>query len=80
MAAQANAARLQHRALQTVAQGNPLEAARLLRAAATRFEALNEPGLAKLAREQATTFEQGGASDTLAVKELTYATRRLAEK
>lgn len=79
-AAQANAARLQHRALQTVAQGNPLEAARLLRAAATRFEALNEPGLAKLAREQAATFEQGGASDTLAVKELTYATRRLAEK
>ncbi|MEO7910335.1 MAG: VWA domain-containing protein [Roseiflexaceae bacterium] len=76
-AARANAARLQQRALDTAARGAGPEAARLLRAAAGRFDALAEHRLAEIARAQATTLEQGGAANPLATKELIYATRRL---
>lgn len=78
-AARANAARLQQRARATAARGDAPEAARLLRAAAARFDALGEPALAQLARSQASTLDQTGQADTLAAKELTYATRRLGE-
>jgi Ca-activated chloride channel homolog len=76
-AARANAARLQQRALETAARGEAPEAARLLRAAATRLDELGERALAEIARGQATTLEQGGPANSLATKELTYATRRL---
>ncbi|HET9223471.1 MAG TPA: VWA domain-containing protein [Roseiflexaceae bacterium] len=75
-AARAAAARLQRRAVAT-ATGNPAEAARLLRAAATRLDDLGEHALAGAARAQAHTLELGGAANPLATKELTYATRRL---
>lgn len=77
-AARSNAARLQQRALATAGRDVP-EAARLLRAAATRFDSLGEPGLAALARNQAAALESGRATGSLAAKELTYATRRLGE-
>jgi Ca-activated chloride channel family protein len=76
-AARANAARLQQRALETAARGDAPEAARLLRAAATRLDELGEQGLASLARGQATALERRGAANPLATKELIYATRRL---
>jgi hypothetical protein len=76
-AARANAARLQQRALETAARGEAPAAARLLRAAATRLDELGERALAEIARGQATTLEQGGPANSLATKELTYATRRL---
>jgi len=76
-AARANAARLQQRALQTAARGEAPEAARLLRAVATRLDDLGERALAEIARTQAITLEQGGQANPLATKELTYATRRL---
>jgi Ca-activated chloride channel homolog len=75
-AARAAVARLQRRAVAT-AIGNPGEAARLLRAAAARLDALGEQALAGAARAQAQALEQGGAANALATKELTYATRRL---
>lgn len=78
-AARANAARLQLRALDRAAHGDAREAARLLRAAAARFAALNEPALAALASDQAAAIELRGSASALAVKELTYATRRLGE-
>jgi hypothetical protein len=76
-AARANAARLQQRALETAARGEAPEAARLLRAAATRLDDLGERALAEIARGQAATLEHGGPANPLATKELTYATRRL---
>jgi Ca-activated chloride channel family protein len=76
-AARANAARLQQRALDTAARGDAPEAARLLRAASVRLDALGERRLAEIARGQATALEQGGAASPLATKELIYATRRL---
>jgi hypothetical protein len=76
-AARANAARLQQRALETAARGDPPEAARLLRAAAVRLGDLGEQSLAEIARSQATALEQGSPTNPLATKELTYATRRL---
>jgi hypothetical protein len=76
-AARANAARLQQRALDTAARGDASEAARLLRAAAVRLDTLDERRLAEIARGQATALEQGGAANSLATKELIYATRRL---
>ncbi|MFN8568252.1 MAG: hypothetical protein U0Z44_12220 [Kouleothrix sp.] len=44
--------------------------------ASTRWASLR---LAQLARSQASTLDQTGQADTLAAKELTYATRRLGE-
>ena len=76
-AARANAARLQQRALEVSARGDAPEAARLLRAAAARLDDLNERRLAEIAHAQATSLEQGGATNPLATKELIYATRRL---
>jgi secreted protein with Ig-like and vWFA domain len=78
-AARANAARLQARAIETAARGDKPEAARLLRAAAARLADLGEQALANLAQHQADALEQGGPSNPLATKELTYATRRLGE-
>jgi hypothetical protein len=78
-AARANAARLQRHALAAAASGMPAEAARLLHAAAARLEALGESALAGTARGQAVALEHGGSADSLATKELTYATRRLGE-
>jgi hypothetical protein len=76
-AARANAARLQQRALETAAHGQAAEAARLLRAAAARMDDLGEQTLAEIARSQASALEQGGKANSLATKELAYATRRL---
>jgi Ca-activated chloride channel family protein len=76
-AARANAARLQIRALETAARGDAGEAARLMRAASARLDALGEHGMAAIAREQAATLEGGSRPNPLAAKELTYATRRL---
>lgn len=78
-AARAAAARLQRRAQAQAAAGSLAEAARLMRAAATRFEALGERELSVIAREQAENFEQGRAANALITKQLTYATRRLGE-
>ncbi len=75
-AARAMAARLMRRAITT---SDPSEAARLMRAAAARFDDLGEPALAAAAREQAAAFEQGIRIAGLATRELTYATRRLGE-
>jgi hypothetical protein len=58
-AARANAARLQQRAIETAARGDRPEAARLLRAAAARLDALDERRLAEIARGQALALEHG---------------------
>jgi hypothetical protein len=76
-AARASAARLQRRALAALAGGQTAEAIRLLRAAAARFDDLGEQTLAEAARGQAAALEHTGRADSLAAKELAYATRRL---
>lgn len=76
-AARANAARLQQRALDAAARGQPAEGARLLRAAAARLDDLGERRMAEVARGQAIALEQGRGANSLAAKELAYATRRL---
>jgi hypothetical protein len=78
-AARASAARLQRRALAALASSQTAEAIRLLRAAATRLDDLGERTLAEAARGQAAALEHTGRADSLAAKELAYATRRLGE-
>ncbi len=73
-AARAMAARLMRRA---ITAGEPVEAARLMRVAAARFDDLGERALAAAAREQADAYERDGRAAGLATRELTYATRRL---
>lgn len=77
-AARANIARLQRRAADAVAAGRPHDAARMLATAADQLSALGAEQLAQASREQAAALVTIGQTDTLRLKEITYATRRLA--
>jgi Ca-activated chloride channel homolog len=78
-AGQANAMRLQRRALEAAGKGDHSGAAGLLRAAAARLHDLGQPDLAEAALREAATIEATGATSGVARRELTYATRRLGE-
>jgi hypothetical protein len=75
-AARAMAARQMRRAK---AATHTIESARLMRAAAARFDELGEPALAAAAREQAATIERNGRAASIVTRELIYATRRLGD-
>jgi hypothetical protein len=79
-AARANALRLQRRALDAAAQGQPAEAARLLRAVAARLRELGEPELAAVAQQESDALEHTGQTTRMGAKELTYSTRRLGRR
>lgn len=78
-AAAAAAARLQRRALSAAGQGDPAAAAKLLGAAAARFDELGASELAEAARREAASLAATGQITGVGAKELTYATRRLGE-
>lgn len=78
-AAAAAAARLQRRALAAAGQGDPATAAKLLGAAAARFDELGAGELAEAARREAASLAATGQITGVGAKELTYATRRLGE-
>ena len=75
-AARANIARLQQRAHAAATAGNTAEAKRLLQTIAARLDELGAGELAEASRQQAAALAQTHG-DTLGMKELTYATRRL---
>ncbi len=78
-AARANAARLQRRGLAAAAAGDLTAAVAMLRAAAERLTNLGEEALALAAMREAHALTETGRTTGVGAKELTYATRRLAE-
>jgi Ca-activated chloride channel family protein len=75
-----SAYRLQHRAMEDLAQGNVVGATQRLRAAATRLLELGEHDLAHAAQQEANNLETQGQMSAGGTRKLRYGTRKLTKR
>ena len=75
-----SAYRLQHRALEDLAQGNVVGATKRLRAASTRLLNLGEHDLAQAAQREAESLERQGRMSDGGTRKLRYGTRKLVKR
>jgi Ca-activated chloride channel family protein len=75
-----SAYRLQHHAMEDLAQGDVAGATQRLRAAATRLLEIGEQDLARAAQQEADNLEVEGRMSTGGTRKLRYGTRKLSSK